>query len=161
ALDEARRAAGEKHPLVAAINVPALAGAIPGLPGEAEALQPLLEAKSATLVADLGDEARASLRLTFAGPAEARKGAKAANEGVRLALRGLAEAKKQVGKQPGNEAMGKLLDQVVGLLEDVAVTQDGAVVRAATKAKLDAATLVPLLAEAVQKQRGAAGRQQS
>ncbi len=55
----------------------------------------------------------------------------------------------------------KLIEQVVGLLGDVAIEQDSATVRAAIKAKIDPVAFVPILAEAVQKQRGAAGRQQS
>jgi hypothetical protein len=157
-LAEARRLAGGKHALVAGLNVPALATQLPGLPGEVEALQPLLEAKSATLTADLATESRADLRLTFAGAAEARKGARALREGVKLAMGAVAEGKTGLAKSPDRAALVPLLDQVLGLLEDVAVEQDGAAVRAATKAKIDVAALVPLLVEAVQKQRGAAGR---
>jgi hypothetical protein len=160
-LAEGRRLAGGKHVLVAALNVPELAAQVPGLPGEVEVLQPLLEAKSATLTADLETEARADLRLTFAGAAEARKGAKVLREGVKLARGAIVEGKKGLAGSPEKAALGKLLDQVLGLLEDVAVEQDGAAVRAATRAKIDVAALVPLLVEAVQKQRSAAARAQS
>jgi hypothetical protein len=160
-LAEARRLAGGKHALVAALNVPALAAVVPGLPGEVEALQPLLEAKSATLVADLDTEARADLRLTFAGAPEARKGAKALREGVKLALAGLAEGKKRLAAQPDGAALVPLVDQVAGLIEGASVEQDGATVRASAKAKVDTVTFVPLLVEAIRKQRGAAERIQS
>jgi hypothetical protein len=160
-LAEGRRLAGEKHALVAGLNVPALAAVVPGLPGEVEALQPLLEAKSATLVADLDTEARADLRLTFADAAGAKKGAKALREGVKLALAGLAEGKKRLAQQPDGAGLVKLVDQVAGLLGDVEVEQDSATVRASTRAKIDPGAFVPLVMEAVQKQRGAAGRAQS
>jgi hypothetical protein len=130
-LAEARRLAGEKHTLVAGLNVPTLAAVLlPQLPGEAEPLQPLFEAKSATLVADLDTEARASLRLPFAGAAQAKKGAAALREGVKMTRDALAEGKKHLAEQPDGAAMMKLIDQVAGLLKDVAVEQDGATVRA-------------------------------
>ncbi len=160
-LAEGRRLAAEKHTLVAALNVPALAAVVPALPGEVEALQPLLEAKTATLVADLDTEAKASLRLTFAGAAEARKGSKALREGVKLAMGALAEGKKRLAEKPEGVAFVKLIDQAVGLLKDVSVEQDGATVRAAARTKVDAAAFVPLLVEAVQKQRGGVERQVS
>jgi prepilin-type processing-associated H-X9-DG protein len=160
-LAEARRLVGEKHALVAALNVPALAAVVPGLPGEVEALQPLLEAKSATLVADLGTETRASLKLPFADAAGAKKGAKALREGVKLALGGLAVGKMRLAEDPDGKGLVQLVDQVAGLLKDVSVEQDGATVRAATRAKVDPVVLVPLLAEAVQKQLGSVERAQS
>jgi hypothetical protein len=160
-LAEARRLAAGKHALVAALNVPALATQVPGLPGEVEALQPLLEAKSVTLTADLDTEARADLWLTFADAAEAKKGAKALREGVKMATAAVVQGKKGLAKSPELAPLGKLFDQALSLLEDVAVEQDGATVRAATKAKIDVAALLPIWVEAVQKQRGAAGRAQS
>jgi hypothetical protein len=160
-LAEARRLVLEKHSVVAALHAPRLSAQIPELPGEAEALQPLLMAKSATLVADLGTESRATLRLTFAGAAEAKKGAGALKAALDLARRGLAEVKKEQAKREGAPPLGSLFDRAIATLGKARIEQDGAAVRAVAAEKLDAAALTPLFADLMRRHSGASARIQS
>jgi hypothetical protein len=161
-LSEAKRLLAGKHSAVAALNVPLFAEEVGGnLPGEAEGLKPLLEAKSATISVDLAEESRGTLRLKFAGEAEARRGVKGLQAGVELARTGLALGKKELARVPGGDVLGKLLDQLDLALKDAKVEQDGALVRATARMKIDAAVVTAGLADAVRKQQKAAGRMQS
>ncbi len=94
-----REAAGE-HLLVAGLDTEMLAKVAShdtSAPA-AEALKPLLKARSALLTVDLGEDLKAEARLTFAGESDAKAGEEAADSALDLARSGmvmeLQEAKK-------------------------------------------------------------------
>jgi prepilin-type processing-associated H-X9-DG protein len=157
-LTAARRALAARHSLVVGVNVPGLAErAAEDLPAQAEPIKPLLEATSATLVADLGADAKATLSLAFAGDKEARKGAQALRAGLDLARMGLGMAKKSAG----NAALEKVVGQLDAALKDARVEQKGAAVQAAAEMKVDAATATLAVIDLAGRQRLAASRVRS
>jgi prepilin-type processing-associated H-X9-DG protein len=154
-LTAARKLMLEKHAAVLGVNVPAFAAAIgDDVPGEAEAFKPLLAAKSATAVLDVGLESKGRLRMVFATAADATKGEKALKAGAEMARGALAVGR----KMPGWKEVVPLIDMADDALKGAAFEQDGDVLQASARLKLDPEKAVPLLVAALQKQREAALR---
>jgi hypothetical protein len=155
-LAAARQLMAGNHAFVASVNLPAMRD-LSGdrLPAEAEPLKPMLDAKSAVLVADLGAEARA--RLVFADADAARKGEKAFKAGLDMARAGLAEARKEVAKEAGRL---KLLEAVDAALKDAALTRQGDALRAVARLQIEPDTIAPVVVEYFAQQMGRASRVQ-
>jgi hypothetical protein len=142
----------EKHVFVASVNLPALRDTVGDeIPSSVEPIKPLLDAKSAVLVAGLGPEASARARFVFADADGARKGEKAVKGGLELARTGLAEGRKEADKEAGAKkaALLKLIGITEAAIKGAVVERDGDVVRARGSFKFDAVALAPLLAEVV------------
>ncbi len=131
------------------------------LPPEAEPFKPLLKAKLATATFDLGDEARASLRVTFADEKGAKAGVKSVQVGQQLVKQLLGQGVMQLDKLAGSENIVKMLKQVDKAVSSAAVKQEGTAVTASAAFKIDLATVGVTLMESIQRVRSAAARTQS
>jgi hypothetical protein len=163
ALTPGLRLAGEKHAVVAALDVAALSKAIPPVPPgapeppELKAMRPFLKAQRAELFIDLGGQARGTLRLTFANETDARDAEKAFGVGKQTLVPLLAEARKTLEKQEDMRPVTSLLTDVQAGLNAAKAERDGSVLEATMVVKIDAKVAPEALAMAAV----AARRQQS
>ena len=154
--------AGDKHLVVAAVDVAALAkSAPPDLPPDAAPFKPLLKAKNAYLTVDLGDELKENVRVTFEGESDAKQGEEAVNAALDL-------ARAAVVKQLEEMEKNKELAEVVGVMKDVQaalreakVERNGSTVEVSASRKIDAEKTGVVLLKGIQKIREAASRMQS
>jgi hypothetical protein len=161
-LAAALRLAAGKHAAVYALNVKAVNDAVGDkLPGEVEPFKPLLQAHYGTLTMDLGAEARADVKLTFATEKDAKEGLKPARTGLDLARSGLEFGVMQLSKEKEMTKFVELLKQVQGALKATQVEQEGKTLQASAHLKVDAATVGLVLMEAIQKARESAARAQT
>jgi prepilin-type processing-associated H-X9-DG protein len=164
-LGDALAAAAKKHLEVTGINGEAVAKAVKALPGEppppVKPFLPLLKARFATMVWDLGDEVRADARVVFAREVDAAAGVKSIKAALVLAQGGLAMNIEQMAKDKGAGGIVELMRKVEAALKAAKVEQTGATVRAVVSLKLDAATVGLTLMEARQRVRKAAARSES
>jgi prepilin-type processing-associated H-X9-DG protein len=158
-LTPAARLLGEKHTFVFGANVPAIAEQVKDeLPSQVEAIRPLLEAKTGAVAADLDEEAKGEVRLTFADAAAAKKGEKAARDGLTLARAGLIALRFAVAKE---KAFLPLIDQADAAIKTAEVRSDQASVTAMLRVRVDPDKVIPSVVALIQKQRGEVRRQQS
>jgi hypothetical protein len=151
-LGEALRLAAGKHEFVAGVTAPVLLEYLSSRPPEAvraeplppEALpyKPLLQARWATLVGDLGDELKVDVRLAFADKDVARD----AEVSLRTALYVLRELLQPAFAELGGpdqqpDQLEALLGKLVTALKTAAVANDGTVVSATAHMGVEAATL--------------------
>jgi prepilin-type processing-associated H-X9-DG protein len=158
-LTPARKAIGSNHDFVLGLNLPGfLEQSGDDLPGEIEPFKPLLKAQTAVLTADTGLESRAEVVLTFANALAAKEAGKSAKEGLDLAKASIAAGRIALAKDP---SIIGLLDLAELVVKGTQTEVQGDTLKAVARAKLDPGAAAPLLAQALGKQRGAAGRVQS
>ena len=161
-LAAALREAAGKHLVVVGVDAETVAKTAPkDLPPAAAALKPLLKARSALLTVDLGDEATAEARLTFAGESDAKEGEEAVNAALDLARFGMVTQLQQVKKEKGTTRIVALLEDVQAGLRAAKVETKGSAVAATMAVKIDPEKTGPDLIDAVQKVRTAATRMNS
>jgi hypothetical protein len=159
-LAAALEAAG-KHTLAAGLDVQAAAKTMPdNASAEAAALAPLFKARSALATADVGDEVKAEVRVTFEGEMDAKNGEKAMESALDLARAGLVLQMQAAAKQPGLGKVMVLLESVQAGVRAAKVERSGAEVTASGSAKLDLDKSGPTVLDAIQKVREAAARTQ-
>jgi hypothetical protein len=161
-LADALALAAGKHPVVAGVDIATINKEVGDrVPAEMEPFLPLFKAQTATLTLDLtaAGQVEAAATLHFAKEAEAKEGEKAAAAGLTLAQAALAEVTKQAPK--GMEKVVALLEDLNGALKAAKVTHTDATLKGTLTAKVDVATVTPMLAQAVVKMRQSAGRIQS
>ena len=162
ALAPALRAAAGKHLLVAGLDTEALAKAAShDSSPTAEALKPLLKARSALLTVDLGEDAKAEARLTFAGESDAKAGEEAADSALDLARSGMVMELQEAKKQPRMGRIVALLEDVQAALRSAKVETKGSAVTATMTVKIDPEKTGSDLIDAIQKARLAAARMNS
>ena len=92
----------EKHCAVAGLDVAAVRRSPPPfpdkLPPELAPFKPLFKAQLVTLTADLGDQLKADLRVTFATEADAADGAAAVDDGLHMVRGGLVRMMKDLNR---------------------------------------------------------------
>ncbi len=163
ALAPVLRAAAGKHLLVAGLDTEMLAKVAShdtSAPA-AEALKPLLKARSALLTVDLGEDLEAEARLTFAGESDAKAGEEAADSALDLARSGMVMELQEAKKQPGMGRIVALLEDVQAGLRSAKVETKGSAVTATMTVKIDPEKTGSNLIDAVQKARVAAARMNS
>jgi hypothetical protein len=131
------------------------------LPPEGEPFKPLLKAKLATATLDLGEESRASLRLTFSDEAGAKAAVKSVQVGQQLAKQLLGQGIKSLESLDGSKNIVDMLKQVEKAVTSAPVKQEGTAVTATANLKIDMATVGVTLVQSVQRVRSAAARTQS
>jgi hypothetical protein len=158
----ALKLAAGKHLAVTAVYPTPIADLVGDqLPPEAEPFKPLLKARLATATFDLGDEARAVLRVSFPDEASAKAGVKSVQVGQQLIKQLLGQGIEQLDKLAGSKNIVDMLKQVDRAVTTAAVKQDGTAVTAAASFKIDLATVGVTLMDSVQRVRSAAARMQS
>jgi hypothetical protein len=158
----ALKLAAGKHLAVVAVHPTPIADLVGDqLPPEAEPFKPLLKARLATATFDLGDEAQASLRVTFADEAGAKAGVKSVQVGQQLIKQLLGQGIMQLDKVAGSKNIVGMLKQVDRAVGSAQVKQAGAAVTAHAAFKIDMATVGVTLMESIQRVRSAAARTQS
>lgn len=180
-LSEALALANSGKPLVVGVNAAALPPQV--LQAVPFPLQPLVQAKLATLTVEFGDPGKLDLRLTYASPEDAEAAEQSARLGLQLARAFLAKtkaemtAKVQGGGRPGSleelpEAAGALfalgvINRVDEFLAAPPLKREGTGLRVAlefpqigSQGLSLAAVSIGLLVPAVQKVREAAARTQ-
>lgn len=161
-LAAALRLAAGKHSAVVAFNVQAFNDALDEkLPGEMEPFNPLLQARYGTLVVDLGADARADVKFTFASEKDAKAAFKPARNGLDLGRAGLERGVEELTKQKEMTKFVDLLKQVQESVKATHVEQEGKILKAAVQLKVDVETVGLVFVEGVQKVREAATRAQS
>jgi hypothetical protein len=139
-LGEALQRAAEKHLVVAGLNAPPLAKMLgQNLPQEAEPFKPLLEAQSATLVADLGRDVRLQLRLSFSGANEAEQGEKAVKAALQMACQSLEQGMKELAKDKEGASELRTVKRIHATLKAVPVQRGGSTLRAALQYSIEPA----------------------
>lgn len=159
-LSGALQLAGQKHQIVAGLNITALANEAQGkLPPEMEAFKDLLKARSATCTLDLGPQSKGNVQLDFANDAEARRAEKPLRAAIDLARAVLAQGIPGVARQRDDGArIAELLKLVDAALHSAAVEQKGEHLQVALSIPSDGAGVVGALVEGVQKMRRSANR---
>ncbi len=153
------RLAAGKHHAVTAVNVTRIAQEVGGaLPPSAAPFKALLEARSATMTVDVGAEAKAELKVTFAGEKQAKEGVKALKALQFLARGGLAETIKQAQQDLETAKFVEDLKRLDQGLKTAEVAEDGAAVRAVLTVKTDLTATATSVIQATQKVREAANR---
>jgi hypothetical protein len=156
------RLAAGKHALVFGVNVKMVNDTIGGmLPGEAEPFLPLLQAKSATLAVDVGEQTRLSSALHFANEKDAKAAVKPGEAGLALMRNGLEMGIAQLGNDKETADLVKLLKQFESALKAVQIEQKGETLSATVQTKLDLAPAGVAFLQGVQKVRASASRAQS
>jgi hypothetical protein len=156
-LTAARELMARNHAFVASANLPAFRDRVgTRLPPEAEPLAPLLDARSAVLVADLGSPSQARLRLVLADAGAARKAERVLREGRDLApgARALALL---AGRRSG---IGRLFD-LAPVAPGRVLRHDGASVEASARLTTGPGAAAALAAELVVRQARASDRRES
>jgi prepilin-type processing-associated H-X9-DG protein len=184
-LSEALKQAREGKPLVAAVNVAALASLLPprALEQAPPPVQALAQARLATLTVDFGEENKIDLKLIYADAEQAAEAEQGAKAGVKMARAYLAQTRQQATAkvlgdgQPGTledlpEAAGALfglgainrLDEFLAVLP---LKKEGAALHLSLRLPREYSSVVTvgaissaLLVPAVQKVRAAAVRTQ-
>jgi hypothetical protein len=156
------RLAAGKHAAVCALNVEQIVNALGDkLPGEAEPFKPLLQARSAALVVDVGEHSRLTATATFAEEKHAKDAIKSAEDGLSLARVGLERMTKDLDDRKEAAGWVKLLKPFPESLKAARVEQKGETLSASVQVKIDPAAAGLVLLETVQKIRGSAARQVS
>jgi hypothetical protein len=151
-----------KHLAAAGVDMAAIMKEVGDrVPGEMEPFLPLLKAQTATATLDLNTagQVEAATTLHFSKEAEAKAAEKAAGAGLAMARAALGEAVKHTPK--GMEKVAVLLQDVGGALKAAKLTTAGDDLRGTLSVKVDAATLIPTLAEGAGKMRESASRVRS
>jgi hypothetical protein len=162
-LTPALREAAGKHAVAAGLNVEALAKAAPANPPSPDeaAFLPLLKADQAVLTIDVGDEAKATVRVTFEGEKSAKGGEEAANAVLDMARAALVKQLQEMEKHKELAGVVGLVKNVQAGLRAAKVERNGPVVEVAAAVKLDMEKTGAELIDGIQKVREASARMQS
>jgi prepilin-type processing-associated H-X9-DG protein len=168
-LTDALRQATGKHAQVLGVNGVAisrfinreLARQLEELPPPAKPFLPLLKARSATAVLDLGEKAIVDVRVQFGNDKEAAAGIKAVQAARQLASVGLTGQIARAEREPGMKSVVALFKLLERALKSAKIEQKGTAVTAFLQSPFEQKTISLLLLEAVQKVRAAAARAQS
>ena len=113
----------------------------------------MLKARSALLTVDLGEDAKAKARLTFAGESDAKAGEEAADSALDLARSGMVMELQEAKKQPRMGRIVALLEDVQAGLRAAKVETKGPAVTATMTVKIDPEKTGSDLIDAIQKAR--------
>jgi hypothetical protein len=115
------------------------------LPPEALPYKPLFQARRATLVGDLGDEAKVELRLSFPDKEIARDGETALRTALYVLRELLARAPEELGVAPEKaRSVGAVLGRMQAALKAATVTRENAAVSAAARVDVEGSIVATL-----------------
>jgi hypothetical protein len=127
---------------------PSLDDLLRELPPAALPYKPLFQARLATLVGDLGDEAKVEVHLTFADKDAARDGEVSLRTALYVLRELLPRAFEEVGAPPEkSKPLATLLGQLQTALKTATVTQEGTSVSAAAHTEVEGAVVAALAQE--------------
>jgi prepilin-type processing-associated H-X9-DG protein len=161
-LEVGLQAASGKHGLVAGVN-PAVVKKMIGerIPPAFESLMPMLEAKSAVLIADPGISTKATMTMIFADEKSAKKGAEALGAARKLGLGFLSKGIKSLTAEKTSKELVEFLGKVEKEFKNAPIKQDGTAVTLSTEMKFDKETFEPIVKELAGRLRLQAARLQS
>jgi prepilin-type processing-associated H-X9-DG protein len=159
----ALRLAAEKHALVIGVSPqPFITQAGERLEEEIGPFKALLKTESATLVADVGDEARGQAKLVYGSEKDAREAEQAVKTGLAMGREALAKIIEEMGREKdAMTQLSQLLKQFQGGLKDATVEHKGSEVALAMHFKPDLSAGGLALVEMVERIHGSAARIQS
>ncbi|MFL5340427.1 MAG: DUF1559 domain-containing protein [Gemmataceae bacterium] len=148
--------------VVASVNVAKLPRIpVDQLPPELKGLRPLLDAKTVTVVANLGPEAaKLEATIAFGSKEDAAEGAQALEEGRKLLLNELTEAERHTDADPAAKLQLELLKEIQNAVKSAQVEARESAVHVAANLGVTAA-VTKILAEGTGSIRTSAARTQS